>query len=244
MKNYNLKLEDFDLNLLLDPIPKLIETSNYSTINELCKDVQNFSNMAAVVGEPGYGKTVALTKYSQNNENVFYITVKKSMSAKIFYNELLSVMGFKNNHQQSNVYYIIDSIVYHLKELNQKSLIIIDEAGKLSHTSLLYLHDLRDSVKNTTGIVIAGPQYFENNVLIQLKKNVEGIPELYRRITSWIRLEEPNYKEKFMLCKYSGIKNEHLINVICNNSEYKTLSDISNLLSDYRNLLNRIQSEK
>lgn len=239
MEKYNFSINDFDVELLLSGNEKIIASTNFNTITSLCSDVKKYSNMVAIIGEPGYGKTLSLKYFSDRNENVYYINVKKTMTAKIFYSEILNNIGFANKHGQDNIYYIIESIAHYLNENKQKNLLVIDEAGKLSHNHLLYLHDLRDSISKSTGIVIAGPKYFQNDITNQLKLNKIGIPELYRRINTWIELDLPSYNEKFQLCKFSGIKNDNLINAICKDIQYKTLSDISNLIKSFQIIIDR-----
>lgn len=227
---FNIDLKDFNVNKIIRNTQIIVETDNYLTIQQLCKENILLKNMSVIIGEPGYGKTIGLSKFKENNKNVFYITVKKTMTPKIFYSKILELLGYQNYYKQNNIYTVIESIAYYLNDGNENNLLIIDEAGKLSHSSILYLHDLRDSCKNSTGIILAGPKYFENNIRNMLSKNIEGIPEFFRRINNWIELDKPSVQEKMALCMHRGVTNNELIKEISSNIKYNTLSDIDNLL--------------
>ncbi len=228
----DIDLKDFYIDKITSNGEIIIETDNYLTIQQVCSENLSLKNMSIIIGEPGFGKTISLTKFKNQNKNVFYITVKKSMTPKIFYSKILEIIGFKNYFKQDNIYHIIESISYYLNENHNNNLLIIDEAGKLSHSSILYLHDLRDNCKNSTGIVLAGPKYFENNIRSMLNKNIEGIPEFFRRVNNWIELDKPSIHEKMALCIHRGIKNDLLIKEIATNDNYKTLSDVDNVLNN------------
>ena len=72
-----------------------------------------------------------------------------------------------------------------------------------------------------------------------LSKNIEGIPEFFRRINNWIELDRPSVNEKRALCIHRGITNNGLIEQISNNIKYNTLSDVDNLLINLSILINR-----
>jgi hypothetical protein len=243
---YQFDIKDFDADKLqsFNQI-KIIESDNFSSVNRTCSEALEFSNMCAIIGDPGYGKTTALQYFTKKHERVFYITVKKSMTPKIFYSLLLEVVGFQNMHKQNNVYYIIDSIAYYLSESTEKNLIIIDEAGKLTHRELLYLHDLRDSVATNTGIVLSGPRYFEANIKEMAANGMEGLPELSRRIVNWVELYLPSSQEKRAICMEYGIIGTRLLKHLSSGSEYRTLSDIYSAIKIFGILfLRHLQDEQ
>ena len=232
MEEYQFNIEDFDINKIKDFEKEIIiESDNFCTITEACKDTLKYSRMISIIGEPGFGKTKALEHFADTNRNVIFITVKKHYSSKIFYSKILEKAGWNNAFKESTLTTVIESIGYYLNQSEGKYLIIIDEAGKLSHRNLLYLHDLRDSVMKNTGIVLAGPKYFEANILSLQKKNIEGIQELMRRINIWIELLSPTYAEKRELCKQYGVTNSKLLNFIAKDSKH--LGDVYNYINNF-----------
>jgi DNA transposition AAA+ family ATPase len=152
--------------------------------------------MISFIGDSGYGKTKSLQYFAAKKRNVYYLVVEKSMTSKRFYVELLNVLGFTNSFRGSDLNNLIKSISFHLSQSKQSNLLIIDEAGKFNANQLLFLHEIRDSTKNNTGIVLSGPPYFNKNIEDWKLAGREGIPELYRRIQAWIQIQEPSMKEK------------------------------------------------
>lgn len=238
MEDYKFCIDDFDLDKIKDyQTEKIIESSNFRTVIGACQDTLRYSRMTAIIGEPGFGKTKALEYFANNNKNVYYIVVKKSMTPKSLYNTILQTAGWSNAYKESTLYHIIESIGYYLSQSTSKNLLIIDEAGKLSHRNLLYLHDLRDSVLKNTGIIIAGPKYFQTTLLSLEKKRIEGIQELMRRINIWIELQETLAAEKREICKIYGITDSSLIRFIVANSYH--LGDVYNYIFNFGLLVSR-----
>ncbi|MBE9583647.1 ATP-binding protein [Mucilaginibacter sp. JRF] len=95
MEDYKFCIDDFDLDKIKDyQIEKIIESSNFRTIIGACQDTLRYSRMTAIIGEPGFGKTKALEYFANNNKNVYYIVVKKSMTPKSLYNTILQTAGW------------------------------------------------------------------------------------------------------------------------------------------------------
>jgi len=231
-EEYKFNVEDFDGGKIKNFREKIIiESGNFCTITEACKDTLEYSRMISIIGEPGYGKTEALEHFADNNRNVIFLTVKKHYTGKELFSKILEKAGWTNVYKESTLTTIIESIGYYLSQSEGKHLIILDEGGKLSHRNLLYLHDLRDSVMKNTGIVLAGPKYFETNILSLQKKNIEGIQELMRRINLWIELLAPTYEEKRELCKQYGITSSKLLRFIA--KESKHLGDVRGHINNF-----------
>ena len=198
----------------------LVRTSNFLTIEKICNEARRTKRMYGIIGYSGAGKTTALSVYYKNHPDTYLITCKKTMSPKQFFIQLLKVLGIQFT---GTIYDIIERIA---NELNSKkdAVVLIDEAGKLSHTILLYLHDLRDWTENTTGIVLAGVEYFKSNLRKAVERQKEGIPELFNRIGFWQELNAPTPAEIEKICEVNGIADE---------SQSKKIVLASN---DYRNV--------
>ncbi|MEP4027536.1 MAG: ATP-binding protein, partial [Nonlabens ulvanivorans] len=190
---------------------KVFEIDNYLTVQEVCTTCQSKQKMMAIIGDPGVGKTVALQSFAKQHKNVFYLRVRKSMGIKDFYIRLLASMGYKNTSKEYPRHFIMNKIAGNLN-LADKNLVIIDEAGKFKPGQLEYIHELRDLTEHTTGIVLAGPEYFKDNLDKWKKDNVIGIPELHRRIFSFVELDNPSKREVSYICKHFGINNTKAIN--------------------------------
>jgi hypothetical protein len=111
----------------------------------------------------------------------------------------------------------------------ENPLLIIDEAGKLSHNLILDLHDLRNSTKHNLGIVLAGCEYFKDNLEKGVRKDKQGIPEFYTRIVSWQFLSLPTKKEVETIYKVNDVDLDSV-----STQKYKNFRDIYNIVSEYQ----------
>lgn len=207
-------------------------TINFNIIQELCKDALTNSKMIALIGYPGAGKTVGLKYFSDNNrEKVIYIVVRKSMSTKDFYIELLNAVGYEGENNQSSIYIIMNMIIFKIKNCKSKILLIIDEAGKFKSGQLEYIHELRDQTIDKLGIVLSGPEYFYDNLYSWKERSIIGIPEVFRRIQVFENMIPLSFAEIKGICNAYGITNIKLINNKFKDSE--NFSDLHYKINDY-----------
>lgn len=184
----------------------LVKTTDYASCFEACKSAQDNRFMIGLIADTGMGKTTALNAYSYRR-NVFYVVYDKSMAPKHFFLSLLREMGIAF---EGNINEMINRIADELNIISSP-LLIIDEAGKLTHTMILYLHVLRDKTAKNCGVVLAGMPYFKTNLLKFSNKQKEGFAEFFRRINVWQELKGLSRKEIDFICKHNGIDDEQVI---------------------------------
>ena len=78
---------------------------------------------------------------------------------------------------------------------------------------------MRDKTNDNNGIVIAGPQYFRDNLIKWKDRGVVGIPEFYRRVNYWEKLSPPTFNETKAFCLQYKIKDPKVISDIHERSE-------------------------
>lgn len=211
---------------------KLVDTQNFTIISNTCNDAKNQSKMIAIIGYPGAGKTTALNYYYEKNPNTYYVKVQPSMRPKIFYSTILQSMGIPDQQNGVALHFLIKKIAFQLNQSNEKNLLIIDEAGKFTSRMLEYIHELRDLTSETTGIILAGPDYFQINLKKWVNSNKDGMPEIYRRINGWQPLLKMTKAEVVAMCEVYGLKNKNIQN------------DLFRLCTNFGELHNRIMEIK
>lgn len=210
----------------------ILSTSNFNMVNRLCSEAMNESKMIAIIGYPGAGKTTALRMFlDKNKETSYYARVTASMTAKQFYTSLLHAIGQQGKDRGISLHDMINMVSYHMNYTPTKKLLIIDEAGKFKPKFMEYLHELRDNTMETTGIILAGPEYFQKNLDAWRNKGIVGIPELYRRINHWESLSMPTKPEVSAICEAYGVTDSKAINDIFRKA--KSFADVVRLIQEY-----------
>jgi DNA transposition AAA+ family ATPase/DNA-binding XRE family transcriptional regulator len=199
----------------------LIETDNFRTIQKICSDAQGNNKMLGVVGFTGAGKTTALRHYYSKTKNVYYLVGKKSMRPKRFFSSLLKQMGVQF---MGTIGDMIDRIALELNK-QSNSLLIIDEAGKLDQNMYMYLHDLRDETMYTSGIILAGVEYFKSNLEKAVDKQKQGMPEFMGRINAWQELDLPKKHEARAICEANGLTEKKVIDSLQNIKDFRRLAN-------------------
>lgn len=193
---------------------KTIETDNLISIQEVCLEALIYSKLIGVIGEPGYGKTTGLqyfTKSYKEQGNVYYVRLRKSMTTRNFYSEVLNSITEESGTSKGSVFSMINRIAFLLNNSGVKNLLIFDEAGRLTKNQWHYVQEVRDLTEKSTGIIIAGPKYFSEKINEWKDKNVEGIPEVYRRINTWVYLKPPTKREIKTIVRAYNITDEEFL---------------------------------
>jgi len=133
---------------------------------------------------------------------------------------------------EGNINSMLNKIADELNTLSSP-LLIIDEAGKLTHTMILYLHVLRDKTIKNCGIILSGMPYFKSNIYKFSNKQKEGYAEFYRRINLWQELKGLTRKEIEFVCEQNGITDKDVI------AELKTKKRFGDLYNEI--LLHQLQ---
>lgn len=180
---------------------ELYQTGDLLSVFRQCEMTQKYCLMTGLIADTGMGKTTSLKAYSAR-ENVFMVTVGKTMNAKGLFLRILEVLGERFDGNTHEAMLRIAGALNGLKS----PLLIIDEAGKLNHVMMLYLHDLREYTKENCGILLAGMPYFQKRLIKMAEKQKEGCSEFLRRINIWHELEGLSRKETEYICRKSGIE--------------------------------------
>jgi DNA transposition AAA+ family ATPase len=187
-----------------------VDTHNFSTIKENCNEARLLHKMIGVIGFTGAGKTFALRNYYENNSNTYLVTCSRAMRTKQFLSEILKGFGV---HFLASDYEMTKRII---EEMNKKkdTLLIIDEASKLSANALMYIQDIWDGVEDNAGIVLAGVEYLYTNIKKASDKNKIGMPEFYSRVNYWEMLTEPKKAEINSICKHNNVSDETFVKTL------------------------------
>lgn len=187
----------------LRTITGIIETADFNSVLLQCEKTRKHKLMTGMIADTGMGKTTSLRAYSMR-ENVFFVQVDKTMNAKRLFVAILREMQILFD---GNIHDIMLKIAEELNRIDSP-LLILDEAGKLNHSMILYLHDLREHTKANCGILLSGMPYFKMNLQKFSNKQKEGYSEFLRRVNIWHELKGLSRKEIEFICLQYGISGE------------------------------------
>lgn len=209
-----------------DKVNDLYQSYDFLSVFKACDKARKYRLMIGVTADTGMGKTTALRTYSRR-KNVFYVSYDKTMNASQFFTALLRELSLPFCCSLN------DMMNFATDKLNRMDspLIIIDEAGKLTHSMILYLQVLRDKTCGNCGIVLAGMPYFKANMQKNAAREKEGYAEFLRRINVWhdfIGLQSDEVDE---ICALHGITNKAKIKDL---KHFRRFGDLMNEICQYQ----------
>ncbi|MFT4073022.1 MAG: ATP-binding protein [Dysgonamonadaceae bacterium] len=188
----------------LDRKIELRNTRDLQSVFRQCEMTQAHRLMTGLTADTGMGKTTSLKAYANQGKNVFLVTVDKTMNAKRLFLKIGDLLGIGFD---GNIHDVMLRVSSRLNELDSP-LLVIDEAGKLNHIMMLYLHDLREYTKDNCGILLAGMPYFKARLERFSERQKEGCSEFLRRINVWHELSGLSRKEVEYVCREEDVKDD------------------------------------
>ena len=201
-------------------VAPVLETRNLATVRQMCEQTRTNALMVGLLGDTGLGKTTALEYYARR-PRVYYVAYDKTMRPKHFFAAVLQTLGVSFT---GSVHEMLGRVA---DELNGKAtpLLIIDEAGKLTHQMYLYIHVLRERTKRNCGIVLAGMPYFRTNLLKDVNRQKEGAAEFFRRVNLWTELERPTRAEIKAVCEAHGVTDSETVKEMQRHHDFGNLTN-------------------
>lgn len=183
-----------------DAMEGLHSTADFKKVFAACENARMKRRMIGLTGDTGMGKSTSLKAYAIR-PNVWYFYIDPTISPRTFMYGLLREMGIPFEGSLYEMQHRVS------EELNTREtpLLIIDEAGKLSHKMTLCLHSLRDATMGNCGIVLAGMPQFKNQLISNVNKGKNGYSEFYRRINLWDELTGLTAAEITQVLEANGI---------------------------------------
>ncbi len=204
---------------------KIYETTNLKAITELCRDASENKKFMGLAGFTGAGKSTALRKYATKNPNTWYILGTTIMTQRTFLTAILRSMGISEGQA------IQDKMSIIIREMNNNtdSLLIIDDAGKLTDNILRLIQIIYDETEDNAGIIIAGTELLYEYISKGAITGKRGFRELMRRVAYWQPVYKPAKSEVAYICNEYGIKDARAVSYIQSQSNF---GDIKNLITN------------
>ncbi len=195
----------------------VVETRDFRILNKLLADARDNSNVFAVTGDAGTGKSFALRQYATENKRVYLLSCNEFWNRKMFLQELLAAMG--KDYSGYTVGEMMFEVVRGLK-IQDSPLIILDEADKLSDQVLYFFITLYNQLEDHCGIMLVATSHLEKRIKRGIKLNKKGYTEIFSRIgRKFIELKGVGSMDVKAICTTNGIVENTVIKEIYQNSE-------------------------
>ncbi len=212
-----------------------VETGDFKLLTAVLENARATSTAFAVIGDAGTGKTFTLRRYSQENKRSYLIQCNEFWNRKTFMQELLISMG--RNFSGFTVYDMMGEVVRGLKT-QQKPLIIMDEADKLSDQVLYFFITLYNQLEDHCAIVMCATDHLEKRIKRGLKLGKKGYKEIFSRIgRKFVELDGLTASDITAICIANGVVDRSQIKQVVQESEWD-LRRVKRKIQGIHNVLN------
>ena len=194
-----------------------VETRDFKIMTRLMQDAQLHSNVYAVTGAAGTGKTFAARQFASSNRRVYFIQCAEFWNKKMFLQELMAAMGRET--AGLTIGEMMYDVVSELKK-QQNPLIVFDEADKLADFVLYFFITLYNQLEDQAGIVLCATNYLEKRINWGVKLNKKGYNEIYSRIgRKCVTLKGLSASDISAVCMANGVTEKAQLQEIIADSE-------------------------
>lgn len=195
-----------------------VRTGDFVLITDLLNDAKTNSNVFAIIGEAGSGKSKALELYTKDNRSTYLLKCSEFWNRKEFLLQLSATMGV--DYGGFTVAEMMNDIIKKLKSQNEPC-IIIDEADKLTDQVLYFFISLYNQLEDSCGIVMCATDHLSKRITKGLKLNKKGYKEIYSRIgRKFITLRGVSPTDITSICIANGVDDKKMIADIIGDAEY------------------------
>lgn len=195
----------------------LVGTSVYDELTELLECAQTDSQVMAIVGSAGCGKSATIRQYASTHDEVTAIVCSEYQNRTSWLSAVMEAMGL--DPRGLSVAEKIGQIVRRLKRAD-KPLLILDEADKMSDQVLYFFVTLYNELEGHCGVVLCATQYLDKRLVRGLRSGRKGYEEVYSRIgRQCIQLSVLSPEDISLVCVANGITGERKVRKIADEAE-------------------------
>lgn len=195
----------------------VVQTEGYDSMYEVLSDAQENALVFAVIGDAGCGKSQAIKVYGERNRNTLILSCSEYWNRKQFLMELLRSLGV--DASGCTVVDMVADAVYQLKR-REGTLLVLDEADKLSDQILYFFITLYNQLEDHIGIVLCATQHLEKRIMKGVRNNRKGYQEIYSRIArKFVQMPVVNASDIAAVCMANGITDKKTISEIVDDSD-------------------------
>lgn len=186
-----------------------VETRDFKLVTQILTDARDYSNVLAITGNAGSGKTVAIKQFTSTNRNAFVLHCSEFWNRKYFLSELLSQMG--RDYSGLTVSEMMSESIKTLQKL-EDPIIAMDEADKLPDQVLYFFITMYNQLEDQCGIVLIATDHLSKRINKGMKLNKKGYKEIYSRLgRKFIELQGVGVSDVAQVCIANGVEDKQSI---------------------------------
>jgi hypothetical protein len=198
----------------------MVETTNSKIVSQVLSDAQNDSLYMAISEKDGSGKSSSLAAYKSKDENSSVMLFEcREWTRRTFLLKLAESLGLQTSRNELHLVRtneIFDKIVYALKvmSVSKRPLLVLDEADKLQADALAFIVPLYNQLKGEIGLVIAGTENLEKQILRGVAYAKKGYDEIHSRLgRNFVHLVGTTKADVTAICLANGIPKERVAGI-------------------------------
>lgn len=189
--------------------------TSYRQVKTAFVAARSKSKWYCISSRSGSGKTQSLIDLYNvcGDGSVIYLKCRKWSSHK-FLTKLATAMGEKVNRYMDNDE-LLDICAAHMNRMaDRHPILLIDDAGKLTHSAMNCLIPLYDDTLGRMGCLVAGTETLERNIKRYVGR-IEGYDEIDGRFgRNYITLLGATKKDVVSICMANGIPDKNMAETI------------------------------
>ena len=196
---------------------KHVDTHNYKKITKLLEDAHLHSQVCAIVGEGGVGKTHAFKRYAATHKNVIWLRCEKLWTQKHLLKQILKQLGVSSSN--GSLLELMEEVVERIIK-RENVIIILDQFNKLRDGVKDLMIPLYNELEDEAGFFISGTSHLKTSFRRGVRLNKEGYQEMYSRMgRKFIEIKEPSQRDIKAISMANGIDASDSLSTIWEDSE-------------------------
>ncbi|QCK15219.1 AAA family ATPase [Mangrovivirga cuniculi] len=197
---------------------KIAPISSFLQIQEELNLAVEYKRFIVIFGTTGFGKSIPLLNYANDNELISYSAIRPAETPKRFFSRYNDIFGNQKSEAEfqykGTLDWLIQSTSYELINTKESIMLIIDEAGNFSKIAQAYLRQVYDNIMSQSALVLSGPDRYRMNMKNWNRDLTSPVPELISRVHKFIEIKKPTYDDIKLICHYNEIDDKKIIKAI------------------------------
>lgn len=164
-------------------------TSQMKRILATLQDAREFGYTNLIIGETGCGKTYIARKFAlQHPVDCYIITIGRTDTVTDVLDKIMHRLRISSRRQSKSSK--LNAIINHMRDMKEngmKPTLIFDESEYMTPIVLSAMKELYDNLIGMCALVLIGTDQLTYKIDKLVKRNKDGIPQLWRRVKFGVR---------------------------------------------------------